>query len=380
MNQSPERIHEISVADLESEMDVEKLTWIDVREDHEVISGQIAKSLHLAKSRMEFEYETLGLDPEQRIIVYCQSGVRSLIAAKFLASLGYKNVSSLKGGYIAWTDFQESKTSRLNADDRQRYQRHFRLEEIGFIGQEKLKHSKVAIVGAGGLGSPIALYLAAAGIGTIHIVDDDLIEKSNLQRQILHKDRDNGNSKALSAQTALRELNPNINVIAHEQRLNDDNAMDLFSGCDIILDGSDNYSTRYTINDTCFKLGIPHVHGSILKFQGQISVFWPQAGSHAPCYRCLFPEPPPPSMSPSCSSAGVVGALPGIIGSMQALEAIKVLLGIGQALIGRLLRFDGLSHQYQELKLQKDPECSLCSSIDTYKPPEPLGNSFTQAT
>ncbi|WOB11354.1 molybdopterin-synthase adenylyltransferase MoeB [Piscinibacter gummiphilus] len=337
---------------------------IDVREQDEISDGTAAGAMTLSRAFLELRIEALVPDLDRPILVMCASGLRSLLAADNLARLGYTSVRSVSGGFVRWKAERLPIESRevLDATARDRYSRHLRVPEIGESGQLKLARSKVLIVGAGGLGSPAAFYLAAAGVGTIGLVDDDLVERSNLQRQILHTDARVGTPKIVSGRLTLEALNPDVHVIGHQTRLTKDNVEEIFEGYDVVVDGSDNFPTRYLINDACVKTGIPNVYGAVMRFEGQASVFWPSRPNHrGPCYRCLFPEPPSASNSPSCAEAGVVGVLPGIVGLLQANEAIKVLLNIGEPLTGRVLSFDALQGSFSEFRFAPDPACPHCS-------------------
>jgi molybdopterin/thiamine biosynthesis adenylyltransferase len=291
--------------------------------------------------------------------VYCASGVRSVFAADTLQTLGYTNVVHVAGGFGKWKneDRPWSAPRRLSADQRNRYQRHLLLPEIGEEGQLKLLDSKVLLLGAGGLGSPSAMYLAAAGVGTIGIVDMDVVDESNLQRQILHNMDRIGDRKVDSAKKTLTALNPDVNVVTYDVRLGADNILDIIDGYDVIVDGADNFPSRYLLNDASLLKKIPVVHGSIFRFEGQVTVFHPYVG---PCYRCMIPEPPPAELAPSCAEAGVLGVLPGIVGSIEALEAIKLLSGVGEPLRGRLLAIDTLDQSYRTFKVNRDPDCPAC--------------------
>ena len=293
-------------------------------------------------------------------MVYCAGGTRSAFAADTLDQLGYTDVVSVVGGFNKWKDEGRPWTSpaSLTADQRNRYQRHLLLPEVDVAGQHKLLESKVLLFGAGGLGSPAALYLAAAGVGTLGIIDMDVVDESNLQRQILHNMDRIGERKVDSAKKTLTALNPDVNVVTYDVRLGADNVIDIFAGYDVIVDGTDNFPTRYLVNDASLKLDIPVVHGSIFRFEGQASVYLPHQG---PCYRCQVPEPPPAELAPSCAEAGVLGVLPGIIGSIQAMETIKLLLGLGDPLVGRLLAYDALEESFRTFKVNRDPECAACS-------------------
>ncbi|MDQ1425145.1 MAG: sulfur-carrier protein adenylyltransferase/sulfurtransferase, partial [Acidimicrobiaceae bacterium] len=300
------------------------------------------------------------VDKRTPVVVYCAGGVRSAFAAKTMQDLGYTDVVSMAGGFGRWKDEGRDWTLpvTLTAEQRNRYSRHLLLPEVGVEGQAKLLASKVLLLGAGGLGSPAALYLAAAGVGTLGIVDMDEVDASNLQRQILHNVDRIGDRKVESAKKTLTALNPDVNVIAYDTRLSADNVLELIDGYDVIVDGADNFPSRYLLNDASLLKRIPVVHGSIFRFEGQATVFDPYNG---PCYRCMIPEPPPADLAPSCAEAGVLGVLPGIIGSIQALEAIKILLGLGDTLSGRLLAYDALEQSFRTFKVLRDPKCPACS-------------------
>jgi adenylyltransferase/sulfurtransferase len=337
---------------------------VDVREKEEYREGHLAEAVSLPRGFLEIRAEQLLPDKEQSIIAYCAGGTRSLLAAKQLKEMGYKNVVSMSGGYTAWKNagYPWKQDRAFTAEQLTRYSRHFLLPEVGEEGQAKLLDAKVLLIGAGGLGSPTAFYLAAAGIGTIGIVDHDTVDSSNLQRQILHTAERIGMPKVESARETLQALNPDVNVIGYRERLSSENVMRLFADYDVIVDGCDNFPTRYLVNDACVMLGKPNVHGSIFQFEGQASVFYPHRG---PCYRCLFPEPPPPGAAPSCAEAGVLGVLPGLVGCVQALETIKVILDIGRPLIGRMVYFDTLSMELRIHKLRRDPACPMCGENPT---------------
>lgn len=333
--------------------------FIDVREQFERDTAYIPASIHIPLKQIgSFSEAVPG-----PIVVYCASGCRSQEGAQKLAKRGYKNVYSLKGGITEW---QKSGRKvfiggKLSRNQLLRYARQITLRELGIKEQQKLLESKVLIVGAGGLGSPAALYLAGAGVGTIGIIDSDSVELDNLHRQILHTTGSIGEKKVKSAERTINNLNNDVIVKAFAKRLTSDNVSDVLKGFDIVLDGSDNFPTRYLVNEACIKLGVPLVHGSILRFTGQVSVFDPRHGG--PCYACLYPEAPPPEVAPSCVEAGVLGVIPGIIGSMQALEALKLLAGFGEPCIGKLLIFDGLKLSMKTLEVKKDPKCRVCSLI-----------------
>jgi molybdopterin/thiamine biosynthesis adenylyltransferase/rhodanese-related sulfurtransferase len=332
---------------------------LDVREADEFEQGALRGAVHIPRGFLEVQVAGRLPVPSTPIVVYCAGGTRSAFAAETLAELGYTDVVSMTGGFNGWKDEGlpwEAPVS-LTPDQRHRYQRHLLLPEVGEAGQVKLLGSKVLLLGAGGLGSPAALYLAAAGVGTLGIVDMDVVDASNLQRQVLHNLDRVGDRKVDSAKKTINSLNPDVNVVAYDVRLGADNVLDIMSGFDLVLDGTDNFPTRYLVNDASLKLDIPVVHGSIFRFEGQVSVYLPHEG---PCYRCQVPEPPPPELAPSCAEAGVVGVLPGIIGSIEAVEAIKVLLGIGDPLVGRLLAYDALDGTFRTFKLNRDPNCPAC--------------------
>ncbi|MDQ3401472.1 MAG: molybdopterin-synthase adenylyltransferase MoeB, partial [Chloroflexota bacterium] len=336
---------------------------LDVREADEVEQGIIPGSVHIPRGFLELRIEDAILDKDGPVIVYCAGGTRSVLAAKTLTDLGYTDVSSLAGGFTAWKgeggDWTLPQT--LTAEQRRRYSRHLLIPEIGERGQQALLDARVLLVGAGGLGSPAALYLAAAGVGTLGIVDSDVVDVSNLQRQVLHDTSRIGRSKVASARETIEKLNPDVRVIGHEERLTSENIDRIISDYDVIVDGADNFPTRYLLNDASVKHRKPVVHGSIYRFDGQLTVFEPFAG---PCYRCLFPEPPPPELAPSCAEAGVLGVLPGIIGSLQANEALKIVLGLPR-LTGRLLLFDALDTSFREVTLRRDPSCAACGDHPT---------------
>lgn len=343
---------------------------LDVREADEITQGSPAGAYRLGRGWLELRIEQTIPDPSRTVLVMCGSGVRSLFAADALKQLGYEDVRSVAGGFTRWkSDGQPFEIPRvLDADARERYSRHLLMPEVGEKGQLKLIDSKVLMIGAGGLGSPAAFYLAAAGVGTIGVVDDDVVDRSNLQRQILHTDARVGTPKVASARESLEALNPAVKVVAYQTRLDSSNVEEIFTAYDVVVDGSDNFPTRYLVNDACVKLGIPNVHGAVYRFEGQVSVFWPAYDRHrGPCYRCLYPEPPPPELAPSCAEAGVLGILPGVIGLLEGVETIKILLGVGDPLVGRMLYYDALRAQFTELKLEADRDCRYCGE-DTQFP------------
>ncbi|GAB4215134.1 MAG: molybdopterin-synthase adenylyltransferase MoeB [Sandaracinaceae bacterium] len=336
------------------------ITLVDVREKDEWRGGFIPGAVHVPRGFLEMQAEQKLPDKNAHIVVYCAGGIRSAFAARTLTELGYTNVESANPGFVRWKDlgYPVEKPAELTPDQLERYSRHILLPEVGERGQERLLRGKVLLLGAGGLGSPAALYLAAAGVGTLGIVDNDRVDASNLQRQVLHGTDRVGTPKVESAEKTLRNLNPDVKVIRFQERLTSDNADRIFDqGWDVIVDGLDNFPTRYLVNDASVWKRIPVVHGSIFRFDGQVTTFWPHKG---PCYRCLYPEPPPPHLAPSCAEAGVLGILPGVVGTIQATEAIKILLGQGEPLVGRLLTYDSLKMQFRTLKLRRDKACPVC--------------------
>lgn len=344
---------------------------IDIREHDEWVQGHLPGAHHLSRSYLELQIEALEPDREAAIVLYCAGGVRSLLAAHNLQELGYNQVYSMRGGFNGWKnaglDFDVPRF--LRPDQRERYARHLILPDLGESGQIKLLDARVLLIGAGGLGSPAALYLAAAGVGTLGIIDYDDVDRSNLQRQILHGESTVGQPKVESASQRLKDLNPDVHVIGYRQPLAADNALEIMRGYDVVLNGSDNFPTRYLVNDACHFLGIPLVDASIFMFEGQVTVYRPEDPAHGieggPCYRCLYPDPPPPGEVPSCAEAGVLGVLPGIVGSIQAVEAIKLITGIGEPLVGRLLMYDALDQSFRSLNVQRDPTCPLCGANPT---------------
>ena len=327
---------------------------LDVREPDEYEQGALPAAIHIPRGHLESQIEGQVTDKTTPIVVYCAGGTRSAFAARTLGELGYSDVVSVIGGFGKWKDEGRDwqTPTQLSADQKERYARHILLPEVGVEGQTKLLASKVLLLGAGGLGSPAALYLAAAGVGTLGIVDMDVVDASNLQRQILHNIDRVGDRKVDSAKKTLTMLNPDVDVVTYDTRLSADNVIDIISGYDVIIDGADNFPSRYLLNDASVKLGIPVVHGSIFRFEGMVTVFDPRRG---PNYRDMVPEPPPAELAPSCAEAGVLGVLPGIIGSLQALEAIKIIVGIGEPLIGRILTFDALEQSFRTFNIQPDP-------------------------
>lgn len=354
-----EQVPEVQVADLAARRDVgDAPLVIDIREQSEWDEGTIPGSIHIPRSFLESRIAGVA-KPDQEVILSCASGNRSLLAGTTLQDMGYAKVASLAGGFQRWKQSgqQYDVPQALTPDQRSRYSRHVLIPEVGEAGQLKLLGSKALLIGAGGLGAPAAFYLAAAGVGTLGLVDDDVVDASNLQRQIIHTTDRVGMNKGESARVAIEALNPDVQVNVHPFRVNKDNVLDLIADYDVIIDGTDNFPTRYLMNDASLMARKPLVHASILRFEGHASTFLPYDG---PCYRCLFPEPPPPDMAPSCGEAGVLGVLCGVMGNIMATEAIKVLLGIGDTLSGRLLIYDALDMTFTELKIRRDPECPAC--------------------
>ena len=354
-------VREIEPSEAEQEIAAGNAVVLDVREPDEYEQGALPETLHIPRGTLETSVEGRIPDKSSHVVVYCAGGTRSAFAAKTLQELGYTDVASVVGGFNRWKDEGRawSAPQSLTPEQRNRYQRHLLLPEVGETGQLKLLDSKVLLLGAGGLGSPAALYLAAAGVGTIGIIDMDVVDASNLQRQILHNTDRIGERKVDSAKKTLTLINPDVNVVTFDVRLGADNVLDVIDGYDVIVDGTDNFPTRYLVNDASLLKRIPVVHGSIFRFEGQATVFNPYEG---PCYRCMIPEPPPAELAPSCAEGGVLGVLPGIIGSIQAIEAIKILLGIGDTLQGRLLAYDALEQGFRTFKVHRDPHCPACGA------------------
>jgi molybdopterin/thiamine biosynthesis adenylyltransferase/rhodanese-related sulfurtransferase len=352
-------VREVEPAEAEEELGMDNAVVLDVREPDEYEQGALPGAVHIPRGTLETSVEGKIPDKSSHVVIYCAGGTRSAFAAKTLQELGYSDVASVVGGFNRWKDEGRpwSTPQALSSEQRNRYQRHLLLPEVGETGQLKLLDSKVLLLGAGGLGSPAALYLAAAGMGTLGIIDMDVVDASNLQRQILHNTDRIGERKVDSAKKTLTLINPDVNVVTYDVRLGADNILDIIDGYDVIVDGTDNFPTRYLVNDASLKKRIPVVHGSIFRFEGQVTVFNPYDG---PCYRCMIPEPPPAELAPSCSEAGVLGVLCGIIGSLQATEAIKILLGIGETLQGRLLAYDALEQSFRTFKVHRDPACPTC--------------------
>jgi len=342
------------------------MVLLDVREKEEYRAGYIPGAISVPRGFLEIQIEQKITDKNALVVVYCAGGTRSALAAKTLAELGYTNVESANPGFVRWKDlgYPMEVPPQLTEAQRDRYSRHLLLPEVGEVGQAKLLSAKVLLLGAGGLGSPAALYLAAAGVGTLGLVDADVVDASNLQRQVLHATSRVGMPKVESAEKAIRDLNPDVKVIKFEERLLSDNVERIFKDFDVVVDGCDNFPTRYLVNDASIFMNKPVVHGSIFRFEGQVTTFMP---GHGPCYRCLYPEPPPPHLAPSCQEAGVLGILPGLIGVVQATEAVKLILGKGNPLVGRLLTYDSLRMKFGELKLRRDRSCPVCGDAPTIK-------------
>jgi molybdopterin/thiamine biosynthesis adenylyltransferase/rhodanese-related sulfurtransferase len=358
-------ISEVDATHARELIDEREPVIVDVREQEEWDEGHIPGAVHIPRGHLESRIERAAPDSSRPVLVYCSAGNRSAFAAKTLGELGYDDVASLAGGFTDWkrSGLPVELHAGLDAPRRARYSRHLLIPEVGEAGQLKLLDSKVLLIGAGGLGSPASLYLAAAGVGRIGIVDADVVDESNLQRQIVHSTDSLGEPKVDSAKQAIEALNPDVQVVAYKERLTSDNIERILAdGWDLIVDGADNFPTRYLVNDASVWHDLPVVHGSIYRFEGQVTVFKPREG---PCYRCLFPTPPPPELAPSCAEGGVLGVLPGVIGSLQANEALKLALGIGDSLVGRLLLFDALSAEFTEVKLRRDPDCPVCGEQPT---------------
>ena len=366
LSRTKAEIDEIGAADArERSTSPEPPLFLDVREREEWEEGAIPGAVHIPRGQLESHIEGLLPERSREIVVYCAVGARSAFAAKSLEELGYEQVSSLAGGFTDWkrNGFDVETPQALAPAQRARYSRHLLIPEVGEAGQQRLLASRVLLIGAGGLGSPASLYLAAAGVGTLGIVDADVVDDSNLQRQIVHSTERIGEAKVSSAKRTIEALNPDVDVKTYEERLTSENVERIFrEGWDVIVDGADNFPTRYLVNDASVWHDIPVVHGSIYRFEGQVTVLAPNAG---PCYRCLFPSPPPPELAPSCAEGGVLGVLPGIVGSLQASEALKLLLGIGETLQGRLLLIDALATTFDEVSVDRDPDCPVCGESPT---------------
>jgi sulfur-carrier protein adenylyltransferase/sulfurtransferase len=359
LSSAKKEIREVSIDQVKNQLDQKQpIKVIDVRETEEYAAGRLPGALSIPRGFLELRVEDKAKRDEP-LVLYCAGGTRSALAAKSLQEMGYTNVTSMAGGYNRWHDaaYPTEKPFVLSSEQKERYRRHLIIPEVGEDGQAKLLKSKVLLMGAGGLGSPAALYLAAAGVGTLGIIDMDVVDLSNLQRQIIHSQDRVGMAKTESAKIAIAGINPDVKVVPFQERLTSENVVRILEQFDLVLDGGDNFPTRYLLNDACVVLNKPNIHGSIFRFEGQVTTFVPKQG---PCYRCLYPQPPPPDMAPSCAEAGVLGVLPGIVGLFQANEAIKLILGKGQPLVGRLLTFDALQTRFTELKLRRDPACPVC--------------------
>jgi len=356
---TPSQVQEALAQEHEAGHDGQEIVLVDVREKHEWNEGYIPEAVHVPRGFLELQIEEAVPDKSKTVVLYCAGGVRSLMAGRTLQQMGYDNVISMSGGFGQWKGngypFVQPRT--LSEAQSKRYSRHLLVPEVGEKGQLKLLDSRVLLIGAGGLGSPAAYYLAAAGVGTIGIIDADIVDESNLQRQILHNTQRIGQYKAESARQTIEELNPDVKVNTYIERLDESNVARIIADYDVILDGTDNFPTRYLLNDAALQANKPVVHGSVFRFEGQLTVFKPYDG---PCYRCLYPEPPPIALAPSCAEAGVLGVLPGIIGLLQATETIKLLLDIGDPLVGRLMTYDALAGEFSELRLFRDPNCPAC--------------------
>jgi sulfur-carrier protein adenylyltransferase/sulfurtransferase len=363
LNEARQRIDEEDAGEVAARLEsAEKPVLVDVRERDEWEEGHIPGANHVPRSYLEQRIEALVPDRKATVVLYCAGGVRSALAASDLVDMGYENVISMDGGFGRWKDegrpFAVPRV--LTSEQMRRYSRHTLIPEVGEAGQLKLLDAKVLLVGAGGLGSPNALYLAAAGVGTIGIIDSDVVDESNLQRQVIHTTDRVGMPKVESAELSIKALNPDVKVIGHYERLTEENAERIIAQYDLVVDGGDNFDTRYLLNEVAVRLGKPNVSASILSFDGQLTTFVPGEG---PCYRCIFPEPPPAGMAPSCGQSGVLGVLPGVMGLLQATEVLKLILGIGEPLVGRLLVFDALPMSFYELKLRRDPSCPVCGDV-----------------
>jgi sulfur-carrier protein adenylyltransferase/sulfurtransferase len=363
-------IREVSAEEARAKAD-KGAVLVDVREPDEWANGHVPGAVYIPRGFLELRIEEKVPDKSKEVVVYCAGGTRSAFGAKSLQELGYTNVVSMTGGFGKWKEagFPIVLPQSLTAEQKNRYSRHLLVPEIGEAGQLKLLSSKVLLIGAGGLGSPAGLYLAAAGVGTIGLVDSDVVDISNLQRQVLHTNASVGMLKTESAEKTIKALNPDVKVVRHDLRLDSTNVMEVFAPYDVIIDGCDNFSTKYLINDAAVLSKKPNIYGSIYRFDGQMSTFIPYEG---PCYRCLYPEPPPSELAPSCDEAGVLGVLPGVVGLIQATEAIKVLLKTGKLLVGRQLIYDALDMKFQNLRFPRDPKCALCGENPTIKSPSDL--------
>ena len=368
LSETKGQISEVSAEEVRKKIDAkDEAILVDVREKDETSQGHLPGSVLIPRGFLELRVENRLPDKSKPVILYCAGGTRSALAARSLKELGYEKVASMAGGFTRWKElgYPFVVPQALDAALRRRYDRHLVIPEVGEEGQLKLVNAKVLLIGAGGLGSPIGLYLAAAGVGTLGIIDSDVVDESNLQRQILHTTDRVGTPKVDSAEQSIRALNPHVKVKKFHERLTSENVLRIFQGFDVVVDGSDNFATRYLVNDACVLQKIPNVHGSIFRFEGQVTVFAPNLGG--PCYRCLYPEPPPPDLAPNCNDAGVLGVLPGIVGLLEATETIKLIIGKGKTLVGRMVALDALDTQFREYKLRRDPECPMCGPSAVFK-------------
>lgn len=356
-------MNQITTIGLNKLKNIEKILILDVRNENELIEGYIKGSINLPLDNLEDKIYSLDLKKDEKIVIYCSKGIRSITASEILNKYGFKNLYSLSGGFNQWKEdnFDFARDEILTLDEVSRYSRQIKLKEIGKEGQLKLLNSKVLLIGAGGLGSPIALYLSSSGIGTIGIIDNDTVDLTNLHRQIIHNNDSVGKLKVESAKESINRINPNTNVIIFPKKLDKDNAKEIIKDFDLVIDGTDNFSSKYLINDICYELNKPYVYGSIFKFEGQVTLFDFKNKDH--CYRCLFPSPPDSTLAPSCSEIGVLGVLPAIIGTLQAVEAIKYILNIGEILNKDLLVYDALDTYFRKIKIKKSSKCSLCNKI-----------------
>jgi molybdopterin/thiamine biosynthesis adenylyltransferase/rhodanese-related sulfurtransferase len=366
------RIEEIEPFEAAIEIEGGDVVLVDTREPHEYQEAHLDGGKLVPPGMLGDEIEKAAPDKVARTILYCRSGNRSAVAAAQLQAMGYTDVASMAGGILAWQEQGHPviAASGMTPEQRDRYSRHTLLPEVGVDGQIKLLNAKVLLLGAGGLGAPTALYLAAAGIGTLGLVDDDVVDASNLQRQVIHNTERIGMPKTESARVFIEALNPDVNVVEHRTRLNADNILDIIGDYDIVVDGADNFPTRYLLNDASVRLRKPVVSASILSFDGQISTFVPYEG---PCYRCLYPTPPPAELAPSCSANGVLGVMAGTMGTLQANEVIKLVLGVGDPLVGRLLLYEALGTRFTELKVRRDPDCPICGEHAEEIPQSEMG-------
>jgi molybdopterin/thiamine biosynthesis adenylyltransferase/rhodanese-related sulfurtransferase len=371
-NATQHRIDDLSPGEFQRQIGADDTLLLDTREPHEYAEAHLDGAELVPPSEIAARIDELAPDPGQRLVLYCRSGNRSARAAEELAGLGYTNLGHLSGGILAWQEQELPvvEAEGLSAEQRMRYSRHTLLPEVGVEGQLKLLHSKVLLIGAGGLGSPIALYLAAAGVGTLGLIDDDVVDESNLQRQVIHTTERVGMAKTESARIQIEALNPDVKVVEHRERIGAENILEVLGSYDVIVDGVDNFPTRYLLNDASVRLRKPVVSASILAFDGQISTFVPFEG---PCYRCLYPTPPPPEMAPSCGAAGVLGVMAGVMGLLQANDVIKLVAGIGEPLIGRLLLYESLSTRFTELKVRRDADCPICGPNAVQIPASEMG-------